>query len=91
MLFEPRYEEERRAEQDDHHGRGGLSRVGVPGQPTAAHQNLVEAFQLSRQRLVLRLELLDALVEFLVLGAAGAHAVLHGVEVLLLPLAGVLG
>lgn len=85
-------EEERGGEEQHHHGRGGGLRGGAAhaAQPAVADEDLVQALELARQRLVLRLELLDLLVQLLVLLGADANAVLHLVHVLLLALAGVL-
>ena len=84
-LLEPWDEEEGGAEQEDHHGR---ARLRLP--EAAVDDDLVQPPQLPGQRLVLRLEQLDLLVQLVVLDAAAAHAVLHRVDVLLLSLSRVL-
>ena len=84
-LLEAGDEEECGAEQEDHHGRAGLR---LP--EAAVDDDLVQPPQLSGQRLVLRLQLLNLLVKLVVLDAAAAHAVLHRVHVLLLSFSRVL-
>ena len=84
-LFEAGNEEEGGAEEEHHHGR---ARLRLP--ESAVDDDLVQPPQLAGERLVLRLEQLDLLVQLFVLDAAAPHAVLHRVHVLLLPLPRVL-
>ena len=83
MLFpEPRYQEKGCGQQKDHHRRRGLVLLG--GEPTVDDDG-VEPLQLAGQRLVLRLQGLDSLLQLCVLDHGGFDALLHVVNIFLLP------